>query len=146
MKKLLIFLVLVIIVVAGVYLYRKRNRLMQQNPNLPGNAVLPTEMPSTTTPSTGTDMTNPGQQQISLTITAPQNNSTVTTASVQVAGKTVPNADVSVNDQDLKADAQGNFTATVGLDWGDNMIDVVANDAQGNSAEQEITVTFNAPQ
>jgi len=36
--------------------------------------------------------------QITLSITSPANNATVTTATVTVRGKTVPNADVFVND------------------------------------------------
>lgn len=77
-----------------------------------------------------------------ITITSPQVNSTVNTATITVSGKTFPNADVSINDQDTKADVKGMFSTTVTLDEGDNDIDVVANDEDGNPAEQEFTVTY----
>jgi len=82
--------------------------------------------------------------QITLSITSPANNATVTTATVTVRGKTVPNADVFVNDAQTKSDASGNFSASVTLDEGANPIVVVANDANGNSAEQDFQITYNA--
>lgn len=81
---------------------------------------------------------------ISLQITQPQPNTTVSNPTITVSGKTSPNADVFVNDKELKANATGNFTTTITLDEGENPIIVVANDADGNSAEQQILVTYQA--
>ena len=64
------------------------------------------------------------------------------TPSVTVTGKSFPYAEVFINDTEIKADASGNFTAPVTLDEGENIISVMANDENGNSAEQEITVTY----
>lgn len=82
--------------------------------------------------------------QISLTVSQPLNNTVVKVPKITVIGKTVPNAEVSVNDSDLKADAQGNFSASIVLDEGDNTVIVIANDAQGNFSEKDITVSYDS--
>lgn len=80
--------------------------------------------------------------QISLLITQPTNGQVLSAATVNVAGKTVANAEVSVNDKDVKADPTGNFSTAVNLDEGDNPIMVTAFDVDGNTSEQELTVTY----
>lgn len=80
--------------------------------------------------------------QIRLNLTKPGDKVVSTKPTIVVAGQTVPNADVSVNEVDLKADAAGNFSTTIRLDEGDNPIIVNAFDANGNMAEQEISVTY----
>lgn len=79
---------------------------------------------------------------ISLTVAEPADKSTVSAASVTVRGKTVAGADIFVNDTEGKADADGNYAVSVSLGEGDNPLVVVANDANGNSAEKDITVTY----
>lgn len=80
--------------------------------------------------------------QIKLTITAPVDKSVVATNTITVTGQTIPNADVSVNEVDTKADGQGNFSAKVQLTEGDNPIVINAFDANGAAAEKEILVTY----
>lgn len=82
------------------------------------------------------------QKDPHLMIMSPTPDATVTTAAVTVSGKTFPNADVFVDEQELKADAKGMFSTTVTLDEGENSILVTANDDDGNDAEQEIMVTY----
>ncbi len=88
----------------------------------------------------------PTVSQIPLTIAAPANGSTVTSPNVLVKGTTTPKADVFVNDSETTADAQGNFSASVTLDEGDNTIVVTTNDINGNYSEQDVTVTYNSGQ
>lgn len=83
--------------------------------------------------------------QISLSISSPTNGSSVSSSGVTVNGKTAPLAEVMINDKEIKADSKGNFSTTISLDEGENIITVVANDADGNSAEKEITVTYAPP-
>ncbi len=78
---------------------------------------------------------------ISLTITSPVNGGTLASTDATVKGKTAPGADVFVNDQSGKADANGNFSISLGLDEGINQIVVSANDADGNAAQQNLSVT-----
>ena len=79
--------------------------------------------------------------KISLTVTSPVNGDTLGSTNATVKGKTTSGADVFVNDQSGKADANGNFSISLGLDEGANIIDVSANDADGNATQQELNVT-----
>ena len=80
--------------------------------------------------------------QIPLSVTAPLNNTIMTTPSVKVTGTTLPNAEVSINETDTKADATGKFTATVTLYEGDNPIIINAFDENGQTSETELSVTY----
>lgn len=77
-----------------------------------------------------------------LEVISPMNGEMLTSSIVTVRGRTVANAEVLINDKDTKADAQGNFLTTLNLDEGENIINIVANDSEGKSAEKELTVTF----
>ncbi len=81
-----------------------------------------------------------GASEIPLTINSPADRSSVTTPNIIVSGHTVANAEVEVNDVSLRADGQGNFSTSFLLDVGDNVISVIANDANGKYSEKEITV------
>jgi hypothetical protein len=78
--------------------------------------------------------------KISLTITSPKDGSTLDSTNAVVKGKTSPNADVFVNDQSGKADASGDFSISIGLDEGSNVIVVSANDSSGNATQQDLNV------
>ncbi len=82
--------------------------------------------------------------KISLSVTSPIDGETLNSTNVTVKGKTVPNADVFVNDQSGKADAGGNFSISIGLDEGSNVLVVLANDANGNAAEQDLAVMVSS--
>lgn len=145
MKYLAIVVLVVLLVIAGVFLFRKGmvNTLPSISPN------------SQQTPAANTNGTNsvnviPSEaitnvNQITLEVALPQDRSTVTTATITVAGKTSPNADVFINDKQLVADSQGNFSTQLTLDQGDNEIAIVANDQNGNSSEKDLTVTLQTP-
>jgi hypothetical protein len=51
-----------------------------------------------------------------------------------------------VNDKELVADGNGDFSQGITLEEGDNPIIVVANDANGTVGEKEITVTYEIPE
>jgi type II secretory pathway pseudopilin PulG len=82
--------------------------------------------------------------QITLTMSAPANNSTVTSSKVTVKGKTLAKAEVFANEAEGFADANGNFSLSVALDEGVNDIIITAVDTEGNVAETVLTVTYNA--
>ncbi len=86
------------------------------------------------------------KNEISLAITTPVNGMTVSQPSVTVQGTTVPAAEIYVNDVYGTANSAGKFSITTSLDEGDNSIVVVVNDAGGNTAEKELTVTYTAPE
>lgn len=84
-----------------------------------------------------------GTSSFSLSVSSPADGSEVTSPTVIVAGQTAPNAEVFVNDASGTADANGNFAISTPLDEGENTVVVVANDDNGNSTEQELTVVYN---
>lgn len=84
------------------------------------------------------------QESIPLTITSPENGAKLTSTNVSVKGKTVPNAEVFVNDAEGTADANGNFSISIGLEEGENQIIINANDEKGNVAEKVLTVTISS--
>ena len=82
------------------------------------------------------------EQTFKLQVLSPSDKSTVTSPTITFRGNTVAGAEVFVNDKETTADAQGNFSVQLTLEEGDNPIMVVANDADGNVSEAEITVTY----
>lgn len=81
-------------------------------------------------------------QSFTLAIGSPADGSTVSSSSVIVKGRTSAGAEVFVNDSEVRADANGNFSVKLTLEEGDNYILVVANDASGNYTEKELTITY----
>lgn len=81
--------------------------------------------------------------EISLEIASPKDGDIVTKSPVVVSGITVSGADVSVNDAETKADANGEFKVSVPLDEGENEIFITANDVNGNYAEASLKVSLN---
>ena len=82
--------------------------------------------------------------KISLVITSPLNGAKLSTTNVSVVGKTTPDAEVFVNDMEGKADANGDFSISIGLDEGVNQLVINANDSDGNVAEEVLTVSISS--
>jgi len=97
------------------------------------------------TPTKGAQV-NQTNANLALTVTSPLNGAIVKNSSISIQGKTVPKADVFVNDMETVADSKGNFSINLNLEEGENIISVSANDADGNYAEQELTVTYEPAQ
>lgn len=141
MKNKTLIITAMVIVIAASLAMRYRAR---QTSVTPGALVTPTEGSSVTTGSPAPNEPAGGSStKISLSISSPPNGATVTRSSLTVRGKTAANAEVFVNELETKADASGNFSISVTLDEGENYIIVMANDAAGNVAEAELTVTYN---
>ncbi len=77
-----------------------------------------------------------------LNIASPIDKSIVKTPTVKVSGTTVPNAEVAINETNLKAGADGTFSTNLTLDEGENPIIIDAFDADGNSNSVEMTITY----
>lgn len=141
MKKALLFLALIILLFAAISTVKQKSSSenRQQSPTtFTQEHVTPTVVV--------TRLTSQIQGQaktVPLTISEPANNIVTTSSTITVKGKTVGNADVSVNEKDLKADAQGNFSTTITLDEGENIIAVLAVDQRGNFVEQDLLVMYN---
>lgn len=142
MKKVLSYFLLALLIIAGIFgvylfitkgysnkevdLVDKVEEVIDKNTN---EQDLSDELESVTS------------NKISLVITSPQNGANLSSTNVNVIGKTAPNAEVFVNDSEGKADANGNFSISLGLDEGINQLVINANDKDGNVAEEVIIVT-----
>lgn len=158
MKPIIPIAVLVLLVaIGGIAIYRQVNTKPAQSmkqaampsgpaPTGPVARATTPQAPSNVNGAAGVVTTIKPTAQISLVVTAPGNNVTVTNNILTVSGKTAPIAEVYVNDVGVVADAAGIFSAKLTLDEGENYIVVFANDADGNVAEQELSVTYDAGQ
>ncbi len=79
---------------------------------------------------------------VSLRVDSPQEDATVNAPQIQVSGMASPGAVVTVNDIILIAGADGRFTATVPLDEGPNLIEVIASNDSGDEKAIELTVIY----
>lgn len=123
-----------------MYLSQKKSQI-----NNPSNLITNNSSQITTT-VTPLPKTPEGKMaaEILLTISEPVDKSTVTFPNLIIRGKTVANAEVSINDQTLPANANGDFSAQVSLEEGDNYFYITAIDANGNSSEKEIMITYES--
>ncbi len=76
-----------------------------------------------------------------LEVTSPQDGATVASDRIQVKGKTVPLAEVWVNENQTVADRNGNFSVAVSLEEGENYLLVSAGNENGQ-AEVERMVYY----
>ena len=127
MKKMtpLLFVVL-FLALAGVILVG--SKIVKQS----GKYVMPSQMtyPAPSGASGGTTASS-----LTLSVASPTDGSQVTSPTVIVKGKTLPNAEVFVNDVSGIADTDGNFSIATTLDEGENTVIIGVNDADGNVAE-----------
>lgn len=145
MNKLIpIFLVVAVLIVVGTALYRRTTKSVGTTSGATSVSPIADAINSPPdTPEAQENKATPAPaKEISLDVTQPANNSTVASARITLKGKTVPKAEVFVNEYDLKADVSGNFSYTLTLDEGENIIIVMANDENGNVAEKELIVTY----
>lgn len=66
----------------------------------------------------------------------------VNTPQLQVSGTASPGAVVTVNDTIILVGADGGFSASVALDSGPNLVEVIASNASGDQKTIDLTVTY----
>lgn len=132
MKKI-VLTILILVLIGGLIYFLQKNKTI-----FPAQKGTPS---ATINQETG-GLTNYSEEGISLEVSQPKNKAVVNNPTLTITGKTSPTAEVFINDLQLTADAQGSFSAPVILEEGENVIVVVANDNQGNFAEQELIVTL----
>lgn len=147
MIKKFFFGILIIVILVVVYsIFQKKNPVTNKVLNAPNEETKqPSGMP-VNQPTSGLLQPQKDSQAIFLEVAQPINNSMVANTIASLTGRTIPNASVFVNDQELKADANGNFSTSVTLDEGQNDIYVVAADDLGNSVEKDIIVNIESTQ
>lgn len=85
-------------------------------------------------------------EKIFLLVDEPKSNITVNNPIMNISGKTIANAYIFINEQELKADINGNFVSATTLEEGENFILVVVSDDLGNSVEKDILVNLETIQ
>jgi ferric-dicitrate binding protein FerR (iron transport regulator) len=80
-----------------------------------------------------------------ITIVSPAAGSTVTSAFVDLEGRTAPGVQVSVNHRDVGVDPGGLFRTRVPLEPGANSIEVSARDPSGRSSSASLRVRREVP-
>lgn len=79
---------------------------------------------------------------VKLEIDSPLDKTSVKTPILTIKGNTLPGAEISINELNLKANVSGTFSAELKLEEGENPIIIEAFDADGNSNSVELTVTY----
>jgi hypothetical protein len=79
---------------------------------------------------------------VALSVTEPQDETTVFTSDIAVKGRTDADAVVSVNEAVVDVDADGGFSTTVTLEEGPNLIEVQASDFEGNEGSVTLMVIY----
>ncbi|MFA6081149.1 MAG: hypothetical protein WC741_01960 [Patescibacteria group bacterium] len=94
----------------------------------------------------GAGKPTPVFKKIFLQVDEPKSNTTVNNPIINISGKTIANAYIFINEQELKADVNGNFTSATTLEEGENYILIVASDDLGNNVEKDILVNLETIQ
>lgn len=108
-------------------------------------APTPTPAPARPTPGitpAPAPAVTPVAAPLSLTVDSPAAESIVRDRTISVRGKTSPDAVVTVGNKNIEVDENGNFTASVTLTDGVNVIDVLASDLTGSTKGQVLTVIY----
>jgi len=84
------------------------------------------------------------EDKIELELISPKDGEVVNAPELTISGKTVANAEVSVDDKETKADKDGNFSVKTTLDEGENEVVVTVNDESGEMAEKSVKVSYES--
>ena len=81
-------------------------------------------------------------ESLFLEILEPADETVVTDSTLVVVGRTTPDAVVSVAEQTVDVNAEGDFVALVTLDVGPNVIEVAASDLSGTQETSLLAVIY----
>ncbi len=138
-------IIFIAILLALIFYYQKNNPQIKKILNLrSGQTTKPENVLPKPTDESQKSITE--SEKIFLQINEPKDSITVTNQAITIKGKTISNGFVFVNDQEFKADSNGNFSTTVILEEGENYILVVVSDYYGNSVEKDILVNLETTQ
>lgn len=146
MKKFFLLILLISVIGLGYWLYHSYQNIGSKTST---NSINDQLNQTETTVSTNKAVDDDSQSQtisdnFSLIITNPVDGTIVNLSSLTITGRTAPFASVYINDGQLTADSNGNFSTKITLDEGENIVYVLAHDNIGDAAEKEITVTLES--
>lgn len=110
--------------------------------------IIPTPTPQITeTPPTETPSQDIINDNLSLTLVSPENNSLFNKADITVNGTTTPKANIIINTPvdtyNSRADDQGNFSIVVKIEAGINDLEVTAIDSNDNQINSNVFVAYS---
>jgi hypothetical protein len=118
---------------AAFYFYQSTKIINPPKTNLSFHATTPTPKPK--------------QQTIFLNLNQPNDESVTDNKTVTVSGKTIPQATIAIitasDQQIVQPSSQGNFSSTVTIDDGENIIEVKAISPNGESKTIQKTITYS---
>lgn len=135
-KLLFIGIVVTFLVIAAIVLNRINKKTIQP----PVNQTQPEQQ--TAEEQTINEPEQAIDEGLYMELISPVDDSTVNNPSLNVTGKTEANAEVFINENELKADLSGNFSTTLTLEEGENIIVITAGDDEGNFAEKSLTIIY----
>jgi hypothetical protein len=117
------------------------------------NQNIPAENTAVAAPitDTATPMFEPGAPlpataaptgNLSLQVLSPLDEAIVNTPQVDVLGTAPAGAVLNINDEILLVGDDGQFKATVSLEEGPNLIEILASDVDGNESSLFLTITY----
>ena len=135
MRKEVIFAIILGLILGGVILYG----IQLSNTSAQNAASNTAEVTPTPTQTVTPDTKN-------LTVISPQDHSVVSTGTIKIVGRTIPNSSVAIQGSEddiiVKADDTGNFTADFSVTGGENIIQVTSLSPDQKTETLTLTVIY----
>lgn len=139
-NKILFTVIVVTIVVLAILFFnvvkKQTTALYPEQREFSGETVLEEDVETISQPESLIE------EGLFLEVTSPVNGATVSDPTLVVSGKTESNAEVFINEIELTADSQGNFSTTITLEEGENVVVITVSDDDGNYAEKELSAVY----
>lgn len=147
MRKVIILFVLFVIffgIAIGLVVREEQDKKKAvvpiENQSESKNSDVKTELDTAKTSSSSTSSVISSSSSMPLVILYPQNNQTVNSTSILVKGKTAPSVSVIINEFELTSGDDGSFSKSLSLDEGENYINIIAYNENGDVAETELSI------
>lgn len=126
----------------GTFYFIKQNNTHKNTPNI----IVPTPAPESQNDPISTPTTTMSTST-KIEITSPQNNDIVNTSKITLKGLATPNSLLIVTtplkNYNFNTDAQGNFSLSIDLEPGLNLINLTAIDLNDQEAHTELSLTYS---
>lgn len=138
MNKTIIAIALLLVIGGGIFLYTKERR--QTSPQGTNKTAY-----QPTSESSSESEESKINQGLTIKILEPREGQRiVANSNFLIKGQTAPNAEVFIADRETKANNQGIFSTNLTLEQGENIITILANDENGNFAEETLRITLQS--
>ena len=110
----------------------------------PSVTPTPTPLPTPTPTATAipTPTATPPPIKLFIDLIEPLDNSVISSESLVLSGRSSPDATISVNGLIIDNDEDGNFTTTINLIEGINLLEIIASDVVGDQETMVITIAY----